>query len=133
MSSTLHTHTQSPTVFGLQLIVCRHTSITAVVPSASPHNIYMLTHLASGYVNGFVQHYPHGGLPATRMSGRSFVRHIVFDVREHLSDGYVLYRTKRTWKKKYELDVTDRTFRGSSTRRYRTCGFFFFFLMGVSL
>lgn len=53
------------------------------------------TRLASGYVNGFVQHYPHGRLPAAGMSGRSFVRHVVFDVREHLPDGYVLYRTER--------------------------------------
>lgn len=53
-------------------------------------------HLASGYVNGFVQHYPHGRLPAAGMSGRSFVRHVIFDVREHFSDGYVLYRPQRT-------------------------------------
>lgn len=60
--------------------------------------IYFDTHLAFGYVNGFVQHYPYGRLPAARMSGRSFVRHVVFDVREHLSDGYVLNRPQRTCK-----------------------------------
>lgn len=57
---------------------------------------YIRTHLASGYVNGFVQHYPHGRLPAAGVSGGSFVRHVVLDVREHLPDGYVLYRARRT-------------------------------------
>lgn len=72
------------------LIVSRRVSITRRA----------VAHLAFGYVNGLVQHYPHGRLPAAGMGGRPLVRHVVLDVREHLSDGYVLYRAQRTCGKK---------------------------------